>query len=151
MLEKDFNNIISRSLNDFGGFGFKIPDTFAAGKSYVRSKAPYDGYGIYQNHFVCWESKWLKAPQAFPLTRLEDHQIYNLIHSFELLPSSYSFFFIGVDFGRNDKRCFVWKNEELYNIRDRKLRKENILKKEFEQNQNFVRIHKNKIDLSHVL
>lgn len=151
MLERDFNNIISKSLNNQQGFGFKIPDTFTSGQGYVRSKAPYDGYGIFDAHFICWEAKWLKEPKSFPLTRLEDHQIDNLIKSYELLPSSISIFIIGVDFGRNEKRCFIWKNEDLYRIKERKIKKENILKKEFEQRSNFIKIERGQVDFSSIL
>lgn len=150
MIESDFNSLVVRSLNSQGGFGYKIPDTFSV-YTKQRNKAPYDIYGYFNNRFLCCESKWLQKPQAFPLTRLEDHQIENLIKAHEMIPNAYALFLIGVDFGRNDKRVFVWKNDDLYNIKDRKQNKDNILKKEFESLQNYIRISKNQIDLNKVL
>jgi len=56
-----------------------------------------------------------------------------------------------VDFGRADKRVFIWGNEELYIIKERKLSKKNILGKEFKELDNFVRITKGAVPMDDVL
>lgn len=151
MHEKEFNTIVSKSLNTLGGFGYKIPDTFAAG-SLKRSEAPYDGYGFFNNHFVCWESKYLNSPSAFNFTNLQDHQIENLIKFYENIPNAcYSLFLIGVNFGRGDVRVFYWMNDDLYNIKERKLNKENIHKKEFLSLSNYINIKKGLINFNEIL
>lgn len=150
MLESEFNSIVTKSLNKQGGFGFKIPDERSTITGF-HSKNPYDIYGIYKNHFVAWESKWMNKPQAFNFDRLEEHQIDNLIKSFELLDCCLSVFAIGIDFGRNDKRVFIWKNKDLYNIKERKENKNNIYKKEFEERKNYIKISKGLINFDDIL
>ena len=69
------------------------------------------GYPVY------WESKSLNEPKAFPMTRLEDHQINYLIKLYNALgEDALCLFLICVDFGRADKRVFVWKNKDLLYI-----------------------------------
>lgn len=151
MLESDFNSIVVRSLNQQGGYGYKIPDTFSV-YSHQRNTAPYDIFGYYNGKFVCCESKWLQKPQAFNLNRLEDHQITNLIKAYELMRGNgISLFVIGVDYGKGDKRVYRWKNEELYNILDRKNNKQSILKKEFEQNEDYIKIYKGLLNIEELL
>lgn len=151
MLESDFNSIVVRSLKESNGYGYKIPDTFSI-YTKQRSQAPYDLFGYSQGKFICCESKWLPKPQAFNLNRLEDHQIENLIKAYEILRENcISLFLIGVDFGRNDKRVFYWKNKDLYIIQDRKINKNNILKKEFESLHNFLPIKKGLFEISNII
>lgn len=150
MLENQFNSIVTKSINSQGGFAFKIPDERSTITGF-HSKNPYDIYGLYNNRFICWESKNLSKPQAFNLNRLEEHQIDNLIQSMKLIDNCLAVFAICVDFGRNDKRVFIWKNEDLFLIKERKNKKENILKKEFEQRSNFVKIKKGEINLEEVI
>ena len=150
MLESEFNSIVTKSLNNQGGFGFKIPDERSTLTGF-HSKNPYDIYGLYKNNFVAWESKWMNKPQSFNFDRLEEHQIENLIKSFELIDNCLAVFAVGIDFGRNDKRVFIWKNKDLYNIKERKENKSNILKKEFEQRKNYVKISKGQIDFDQIL
>lgn len=151
MVESEFNSIVTKSFNNQGGYAYKIPDTFSLTTGY-HSKNPYDIFGMYKGKFVSWESKYLQKPQAFNFDRLEDHQIDNLIKSFEIMaPNVLSVFAIGVDFGRGDKRVFLWSNEDLYNIRERKKSKKSLLKKEFESLDNYVKIRKGEIPLGEVL
>lgn len=152
MLEKDLNGIISKSLNELGGFGFKISD---AGQYFTngrigRSDNIFDGIGYLNHHLFCWESKFLKEPKAFNFNNLEDHQIRNLINFYENVPSCNSLFLIGVHFKHGDTRVFYWGNEDLYSIRNRKENKENIFKKEFESLGNFVRIKKGILNLNEI-
>lgn len=151
MLESDFNTIVTKSFNSQGGYGFKIPDERSTITGF-HSKNPYDVYGLYKGKFWAWESKWMNKVQSFNFSRLEDHQIDNLIKSYEIMDGNgISIFAIGVDFGRADKRVFIWGNEELYIIRERKLSKKNILGKEFKELDNFVRITKGSVPMDDVL
>lgn len=150
MVESDFNGIITKSLNSQGGFGFKIPDERSTITGY-HSKNPYDIFGLFEGHFIAWESKYLQKPQAFNFNKLEVHQIDNLIKAFELCPTAISVFAIGVNFGRADVRCYFWKNEELYEIKRRKLNKENIFKKEFESLDNFIKVKKGQLNMKEIL
>lgn len=150
MIESDFNSIVTSSLNSQGGFGFKIPDERSTLTGF-HSKNPYDIFGIFDGHFIAWESKYLQKPKSFNFKDLQEHQIDNLIKAFELCPNAVSIFAIGVNFGRADIRCYFWKNEELYTIRDRKNNKRNILKKEFESLDNYIRIKKKQLDIKEIL
>ena len=152
MLEKDFNTIVTKSLNNQAGFGFKIPDERSTITGF-HSKNPFDVFGVFDKHMVCWESKYLPKPQSFNFNHLQDHQIDNLIKIYELmgLDRCLSVFAVGVDFGRNDKRVFIWKNEQLYQIKERKANQQNILKKEFEGLTNYVKIKKGEIDMADFL
>ena len=151
MLESDFNSIVTKSFNSQGGYSFKIPDERSTITGF-HSKNPYDVFGLYKGKFWAWESKWMNKVQSFNFSRLEDHQIDNLIKSYEIMEGNgVSVFAIGVDFGRADKRVFIWGNEALYIIRERKLSKKNILGKEFKELDNFVRITKGAVPMDDVL
>ena len=150
MLEKDFNNLIVKSLNNSGWFGFKIGDQGSSITGF-HQKNPYDLFGYFKGHFICCESKWLKKPAAFNLSRLEDHQINNLIKAYEQVDNCIALFVIGIDFGRNDKRVFVWKNQDLYRMKERKEKKENIYKKEFEQLSNYIKINRGLVDFDEII
>lgn len=150
MLESDFNSIVTKSFNSQGGYGFKIPDERSTITGF-HSKNPYDVYGIYNGKFWSWESKWMNKPQSFNFNRLEDHQIDNLIKSYELMRGNgVSVFAIGVDYGRADKRVFIWKNEDLYKIKERKELGKNILKKELDSLKNYVKISKGLINIEDI-
>ena len=145
--EANFNGIISSSINT-KGYAYKIPDTFSS--SGMRSIAPFDGFGWCDGKFLCWEAKYLTEPKAFNFKRLENHQIKSLISAYENIKNCESIFIIGVNFGRADKRCFVFKNKDLYYIKDRKEKGESLLKKEFE-NLPYFKIKKNQIDIEELL
>ena len=150
MLESDFNSIVTKSFNSQGGYGFKIPDERSTITGF-HSKNPYDVFGLREGKFWAWESKWMNKVQSFNFNRLEQHQIDNLIKAYEIMgDNSVCVFAVGVDFGRADKRIFVWGNSELYNIRERKLSKNNILGKEFQKLDNFVTISKGEIPLDKI-
>ena len=142
MLEENFNTIVSHSLD----FGYKIADTFSSAGT--RSKSPFDGFGIHKGHLVVWESKWLKTPKAFQFSRLQDHQIENLLR-FSKVENCVALFLIGVDFGRGDKRVFYWTDMDY--IDERKRSSQSILKKEFLSLTNFVKIKKDRIDFDFIL
>ena len=151
MLESDFNSIVTKSFNSQGGMGFKIPDERSTITGF-HSKNPYDVYGLYGGKFWAWESKWMNKPQSFNFNRLEEHQIDNLIKAYELMKGNgISVFAIGIDYGRADKRVFIWKNEDLYEIKERKNQGNNILKKEFDSLENYIKISKNLINIEDIL
>lgn len=153
MKEREFNTIVARSFNTLGGFGFKIPDSgqYLNG-NVTHAQSPYDGYGYFNKHFVCWESKYLNSPSAFNFNNLKEHQINNLIYFYENIPDRcYSLFLIGVNFGRGDIRCFYWINDDLYKIKGRKNNKENILKKDFLAFDNYIKVKKGVLNFSEIL
>lgn len=147
--ESEFNTVVKKSL-DLKGFGHKISDV----GQIEHGKLPFDGFGCFNDKMVVWESKFLSSPQALNLNRLEEHQIYNLLkvyNSFEDKERVCSLFLVGVVFGRNDIRCFYWKNEDLFILNYRKENKNNILKKEFESIDNFLPIKKGIVDFSEII
>lgn len=96
--------------------GVKIPDP--SGNFTQTSIRCFDGIGMLpakdfgyeenMNVFVCWEAKYLKEPKAFSLKRVEDHQAFYL-SAFSKAMCTQSLLILGVDFGRADKRVFVFK------------------------------------------
>lgn len=145
--EAEFNRVVSSSLNK-SGYGYKIPDTFSSNG--MRSKAPFDGFGWYKGKAIYWESKYLPEVRAFNFDRLENHQIKYLIDAYETVENCVSIFIIGVNFGRGDIRCFVFKNEDLYKIRERKIKKQSLLKKEFEKLP-YIKINKGQINIEELI
>jgi penicillin-binding protein-related factor A (putative recombinase) len=138
MLEAQFNTIIGNSLD----WRHKIGD---AG----RFKKPFDGFGVFRGKPVYWEAKWLKTPKAFPWSRLEDHQIESLLNIQRLMPDAHCLFIIGVDYGRADKRIFIFTDMELVNRR--KQIEKSILKKEFDARTDYVKITQQLIPFGEVL
>lgn len=57
--------------------------------------------------FVCWEAKFLKKPMAFNFNRIEEQQSYYLAQ-YAHAKSIVSYVIVGVDYGRSDKRVFVF-------------------------------------------
>lgn len=139
MNEQEFNTIVGNSLQ----WRHKIADGGRHGL------LPFDGMGIFENKPLYWESKFLRKPEAFNFSRLEDHQIENLHKVQELLGGDPAWFLIGVDFGRSDKRVFLFRDMEY--IRKRKEDKDSILKKEFEKRRNYVTIKKQLIDFKELI
>lgn len=115
-----------------------------------RMPKPFDGFGIFNGVPVYWESKNLKKPQSFNFKRLEDHQIFNLLEiKNRLKDENHTWLLICVDFGRADKRVFLFRDMEYIN--KRKTEKDSILKKEFESRRNYVKIKKQLIDFNELL
>lgn len=115
--EAEFCTVIKNSLV----VGYKQPDP--SGQYTNTSIRSCDGFGMIQNgnklNFVCWEAKFLKKPGAFSFKRIEPHQNYYLTE-WKKAESIRCFIIVGVDYGRADKRAFVfeWDNDfgELYKI-----------------------------------
>lgn len=123
MLEKNFQTYMTHSIKETGGFLYKIPDC-------GFDRKPFDCCGVYKGKPIAMELKWLSSPKAFPMSRLEDHQLAGLKEWWQA--GGWAALVIGVDFARGDKRIYVWKNEELLGLEQRKKDKRNILKKEFQ-------------------
>lgn len=126
MIERDFQSIVTHTFMVQNGFCYKIPDT-----SYDQQR-PYDCYGFHDGMTYVMELKWLQKPQAFNFARLEQHQIDNLIRTYEIMGDNVrACFIVGVEYSRMDKRAYVFTNDQLYDIRKRKEEKRNLLKKDF--------------------
>lgn len=142
--------MVKNSIVASGGFAHKISDV----GQMQHGVLPFDLFGCAGNKMIVCESKFNKECVSLNLGRLEKHQIDSLIQvyeSFEDKDRICALFMVGVVFGHADIRVFWWKNEELYNIRDRKKLKENILKKEFVQIPRYLKIKKNLIDFKQIL
>lgn len=113
--EAEFCTVVKHSLID----GFKIPDPTNAFN--MTSQRAFDGIGTLminsELRFVCWEAKFLKKPMAFNFNRIEEQQSYYLAQ-YSHAKSIISYVIVGVDYGRNDKRVFIfnWDDSmaELY-------------------------------------
>ena len=140
MKESHLNTIIKNSLD----WGFKIPDN-------PLGSIPlcFDGFGVFRNKPVYWESKSLNKPQSFNFKYLKQHQIDNLLWLQSNIVISVSLFLIGVNYGRSQKRVYVFRDMDY--IRRRKEANNNILKKEFDKRKNFLLIKNQLIDIGHIL
>lgn len=146
MLENQLNGIVSSSLN----WAWKIPDG-----QHLKGTNPFDGLGIFKSATgsampVYWESKNLKKPQSFNFKDLQPHQISNLeAVQKHLGNSALTLFLVCVDYGRMQKRVYVFR--DMTYISARKLDARNILKKEFDKRRNYVLIKKQHIDFEEIL
>lgn len=140
MNETHINRTIGKSLDWY----FKIPDNA------FLNKLPFDGFGVYKGYSIYWEAKYLNKPSAFNFSRLEDHQIQNLLeiskqNSEYIIP----LLLIAVNFGRSDTRIYYYK--DIKEIAKRKQNKESILKKEFESSKNYIKIKKSLINIDEII
>ena len=141
MLEKNFQTYMTHSFREAGAFLYKISDA-------SWEKKPFDCFGVYKGKPIAMELKWLTTPKAFPMTRFEDHQLQGLLDWWK--SGGWGALVIGVDFGRSDKRLYIWKNEELLGLEQRKKDKRNILKKEFEALP-YILMKNQKIDIDRLI
>jgi len=145
MLESAVNTIIGQSL----AWHWKPQDG-----PHNKSPIAFDGFAIYKPAEgngvpVYWEAKNLKKPSSFSFKDLQPHQIANLKRIQELAPQTICLFLICVDYGRADKRIFVFKDMAYCDLRKGECR--NILKKEFDKRKNFVRIQKDRINFDEIV
>lgn len=122
MLERNFTSVVTHTIKAYGGWAYKIPDSGYDTK-------PFDITAIYKGQPLALELKWLTSPKAFNFTRLENHQIANLLEAWKA--GAWAALVIGVDYGRSDKRIFTFANSQLPMIDMRKKQGQSILKKEF--------------------
>ena len=110
----------------------------------------FDGFAIMDGKPMYWEAKNLTKPGAFNFSRLEDHQIANLLFIQSTLKvPNYCLILIGVDFGRADKRVYVFK--DMAYIDKRKKEKKSILKKEFAKRKNYVLVRNGLINVEEMI
>lgn len=148
MLENQLNGIVGASLN----WAWKIPDG-----QHLKGTNPFDGIGVFKSTAVenaefpvYWESKNLKKPQSFNFKDLQPHQITNLeAVQKHLGGKAMVLFLVCVDYGRMQKRVYVFKDMKY--ISARKAEQRNILKKEFDKRRNYVLIKKQQIDFEEIL
>ena len=149
MTEAELNRIISSSIAR-NGWSHKISDA-AQGKGGLL---PFDGFGIFKPGEadgvpIYWDAQNLKKPEAFNFNDLQNHQIDNLRAISHLCKAAVPLFLVCVDYGRMNKKVFVFKDMDY--IFQRKVDKKSILKKEFDKRRNFVLIRKDKIDFNEIL
>lgn len=125
MKEADLNRIVANSLD----WGYKIPDPPQAVAT-TASQRPFDGFGTFDGLPVYWEGKFSKQVKSFDLSRIADHQAEALDALYKQLPSAHVWIVYGVYVGRADFR--VWIFDWAF-IKDRRIAKQNVLKKELEQ------------------
>ena len=150
MQEKDLNGIIRKSFAEQGDFAFKIQDSGQYFDGVVsHQKNPYDGFAYYKGKFIAWESKFLPKPMALNLQRLEYHQLDALQKTRKYLNSSVALFLVGIRWSARETRVYYFT--DLDYIEKRRINKENILKKEWENLTNYVKVYKGQIDLNEVI
>lgn len=136
--ERDLNKILTSSLD----VGYKIQDVGDG----VGNKRPFDLFGTFNDRPVYVEGKFKPVPEAFNWSRLEDHQIDYLL-KFDI-PNAIACVIIGVVFKRGDIRCFVYCTEEAAY---RKKNNISVTKKEFMNDENYVKVEKGKVDYNKIV
>ena len=101
-------------------YGYKIPDESGFQYGAHTGIRCFDGIATQMLadglHFICWEAKYLKSPGAFSFKRIEPHQNFNLIE-FRKAKEVLSYVIVGIDYGRADKRVFVFDwTEDFSNL-----------------------------------
>ena len=111
MNEAQFCGIIKNSFPK--DWIFKIPDP--SGDFAMTVKRAFDGIGMIQKedgiHFLCWEAKYLSKAGAFNFQRIELHQDF-FLRQFRHAMGVISYVIVGIDFGRADKRVFIFDWDE---------------------------------------
>jgi len=129
--ESQLNTLIKNSIVAAGGWAFKIPDP--SGLSALQSiQNPFDGFGIMRGYPIYWESKYIRTLKSFNLQMIQDHQISNLCRIKELLTNIGEYWIVlGVKVNRGDNRVYIFRDVD--EIRERREKRENFLKKELEK------------------
>ena len=140
--EAETCTIIKNSIIVQGGWASKIPDPSTLFSQ--TSQRPFDIFGIWEHIPLYMEVKYINKLKSFDLSRIEDHQIQNLLEIKRLLPSAYCCIALGVKVARGDSRVYFFFDIE--EVAKRRENKQNYLKKELETMVYFS-VHKNLIDL----
>lgn len=143
MKESQFNTIVCKSLD----WGYKISD-YGNSLGFQRMRLPFDGFGIYKDYSVYFESKYLQEPKSFSFSRLEDHQLASLIACGKAR-HSLSLFLVGITISPRDKRCYFFR--DLDYLRQRKKQEQNIIKKEWLARKNWIPIKKGILDIQSII
>lgn len=123
--EAELCTVIKKSLVD----GYKIPDESGFQTGAHSSIRCFDGIGMLSAdkfggsnndlNFICWEAKFMKNPGAFSFKRLQPWQN-EYLSKYAKARDVRSLVIVGVDYGRADKRVFVFRWDDnfsdLYNI-----------------------------------
>lgn len=123
--EAELCTVIKKSLVD----GYKIPDESGFQTGAHSSIRCFDGIGMLSAdkfggsnndlNFICWEAKLMKNPGAFSFKRLQPWQN-EYLSKYAKARDVRSLVIVGVDYGRADKRVFVFRWDDnfsdLYNI-----------------------------------
>ncbi len=136
MKEANLNSLIVKNFEAAGGFAHKLPDPMFTGADGQRFnlKRPFDGFAVLDSFQYYYETKLLKGYQAFPFSKLSEHQITNLccidknsvfttpiiIVGIYLLRVGFDLFFIKPDMKAWEMRCSIPK-KQLEELRDKKL------------------------------
>jgi penicillin-binding protein-related factor A (putative recombinase) len=124
MLEKNLNHDLIQLFNNHG-WAHKLPDPPAAA-AYNSSPRPFDGIACFKEFDFFFESKLIKNKiSAFPMSRIEAHQFYNLIKLREL--GKVTGIILGLWIARKTYIFLVFDTYFLYNLKSK-----SILKKELE-------------------
>lgn len=111
MNESEFCTIIKNSFPK--DFIYKIPDP--TGQFSMTIKRTFDGIGMIEVdreiHPLYWEAKYLPKAGAFNFNRIEVHQDYYL-RFYKKIPNAISYIIVGINFGRADKRVFIFDWDE---------------------------------------
>lgn len=115
-LEAKFCTVIKHAMVD----AYKIPDDTSymmGGHGGQTTKRPLDGIGMIDTcdglKFCAWEAKYMPSAQALNISkRLEEHQDYYL-RSWAR-SGILTYLIVGVDYGRADKRVFIFDWDEKF-------------------------------------
>lgn len=151
MLEKDFNRILSRNLNE-AGFAFKIPDP-RKGMSEMSAKNPFDLFGLTSEYIIYAESKLIKNKwQAWNFKTIEDHQYYYMGRISELAknhPNVIACFILAIWIPRKEFCFFVFDSKLIAGLKESG--KKSFLKNElleFKERGFAIQINKEKFDVN---
>lgn len=126
--EAETCTVLKNSLISQGHYAYKIPDP--SSQFGATTQRPFDMFGIIQDKPFYCEVKYLNKLQSFNLERIEDHQIQNLVDIQRRMPNALCWIVLGVKNGRGDSRFYFFK--DIFTIEQRRLNKQNFLKKELE-------------------
>jgi penicillin-binding protein-related factor A (putative recombinase) len=144
MDEMEFCTVIKNSVNMLkNSICHKIPDPTGAFAQTV--KRPFDLFGALNGKPLYIEAKYMNTAESFNLKKIEDHQISSLLEFKEAVSDSVCWVVLGVNWGRADKRVYVFSDIKELSLR----RKEgkNVLKKEL-ATLPYFKISKDLLDLS---
>jgi len=127
--EAELNLIIKKSVEIYpNSRACKIPDPSSQFSQTIAR--PFDGFGAWKGTPLYWEAKYLKTLCSFDLSRIEEHQIDNLLFYNKVLEEicPHCWVILGIKVARGDNRVYIFS--DIKKIAERRKNKENYLKKE---------------------
>ena len=128
MDESKICTIIKNSYIQHGGFAYKLSDPTSMYNQTIER--PFDLIAVYDSKPIYIEAKYMSKMQSFNLNHIQDHQILNLLTIKGLMPDSECIIALGIKVGRGDVRIYYFT--DILEINERRLNKQNYLKKELE-------------------